>query len=134
MEYPLRVLSYGLVEDSGGAGTHRGGMGLRRDITPVGHDCIFNGAGERFSHQPWGVFGGAPGATGKFVHARLDGTQEQLEIKPSGIALKAGEVIRVETPGSGGYGPPDNRPEADIAEDRESGKFSDEYVKKHYRR
>ncbi|MEL0114484.1 MAG: hydantoinase B/oxoprolinase family protein, partial [Rickettsiales bacterium] len=33
MEYPLRVLSYGLVEDSGGAGTHRGGMGLRRDIT-----------------------------------------------------------------------------------------------------
>lgn len=134
MEYPLRVLSYGLVEDSGGAGTHRGGMGLRRDITPVGHDCIFNGAGERFSHQPWGVFGGAPGATGKFVHARLDGTQEQLEIKPSGIALKAGEVIRVETPGSGGYGPPDNRSEADIAEDRESGKFSDEYVKKHYRR
>ena len=134
MEYPLRVLSYGLVEDSGGAGTHRGGMGLRRDITPVGHDCIFNGAGERFSHQPWGVFGGAPGATGKFVHTHLDGAQEQLEIKPSGILLKAGEVIRVETPGSGGYGPPANRPEADIAEDRESGKFSDEYMKRYYRR
>ncbi|MEL0020806.1 MAG: hydantoinase B/oxoprolinase family protein, partial [Rickettsiales bacterium] len=133
MEYPLRVLSYGLVEDSGGAGTHRGGMGLRRDITPVGHDCIFNGAGERFSHQPWGVFGGAPGATGKFVHTHLDGAQEQLEIKPSGILLKAGEVIRVETPGSGGYGPPANRPEADIAEDRESGKFSDEYMKRYYR-
>ncbi|MBT5495436.1 MAG: hydantoinase B/oxoprolinase family protein, partial [Alphaproteobacteria bacterium] len=57
MEYPLRVLSYGLVEDSGGVGKYRGGMGLRREITPVGHDCIFNGAGERFSNEPWGVFG-----------------------------------------------------------------------------
>ena len=132
MEYPLRVLSYGLVEDSGGAGTYRGGMGLRREITPVGHDCIFNGAGERFRHAPWGVFGGADGGRGRFLHTHPNSSEEQLEIKPSGIVLKEGAKILVETPGSGGYGAPDQRSEADIETDRRSGKFSDAYLKRHY--
>ena len=64
MEYPLLVEEYNLVEDSGGAGRQRGGMGLRRVISPVDHTCLFNGAGERFRHQPWGLFGGAAGASG----------------------------------------------------------------------
>ena len=132
MEYPLRVLSYGLVEDSGGAGTYRGGMGLRREITPVGHDCIFNGAGERFRHAPWGVFGGADGGRGRFLHTHPNASEEQLEIKPSGIVLKEGAKILVETPGSGGYGAPDQRSEANIETDRRSGKFSDAYLKRHY--
>ena len=132
MEYPLRVLSYGLVEDSGGAGTYRGGMGLRREITPVGHDCIFNGAGERFRHAPWGVFGGADGGRGRFLHTHPNSSEEQLEIKPSGIVLKEGAKILVETPGSGGYGAPDQRSKADIETDRRSGKFSDAYLKRHY--
>ena len=132
MEYPLRVLRYGLVEDSGGAGTYRGGMGLRREITPVGHDCIFNGAGERFRHAPWGVFGGADGGRGRFLHTQPNASEVQLEIKPSGIVLKEGAKILVETPGSGGYGAPDQRSEADIETDRRSGKFSDAYLKRHY--
>jgi len=134
MEYPLRVLSYGLVEDSGGAGKYRGGMGLRREITPVGHDCIFNGAGERFSNEPWAVFGGSSGGTGQFIHTKQDGHEKKLEIKPSGIALKAGEKILVETPGAGGYGAPEERSDAAITDDVESGKFSDAYVKRHYGR
>ena len=134
MEYPLRVLSYGLVEDSGGAGKYRGGMGLRREITPVGHDCIFNGAGERFSNEPWGVFGGSSGGTGQFIHTKQDGLEKKLAIKPSGIALKAGQKILVETPGAGGYGPPEERSDAEIMDDVESGKFSDAYVKRHYGR
>ena len=134
MEYPLRVLSYGLVEDSGGAGKYRGGMGLRREITPVGHDCVFNGAGERFSNEPWGVFGGSSGGTGQFIHTKQDGLEKKLAIKPSGIALKAGEKILVETPGAGGYGAPEERSGAEITDDVESGKFSDAYVKRHYGR
>lgn len=134
MEYPLRVLSYGLVEDSGGAGKYRGGMGLRREITPVGHDCIFNGAGERFSNEPWGVFGGSSGGTGQFIHTKQDGLEKKLAIKPSGIALKAGQKILVETPGAGGYGAPEERSDAEIMDDVESGKFSDAYVKRHYGR
>jgi N-methylhydantoinase B len=134
MEYPLRVLSYGLVENSGGAGKYRGGMGLRREIMPVEHDCIFNGAGERFSNKPWGVFGGSSGGTGQFIHTKQGGHEEKLEIKPSGIVLKAGEKILMETPGAGGYGAPEERSDADITDDLASGKFSDEYVKRHYGR
>jgi N-methylhydantoinase B len=134
MEYPLRVLSYGLVKNSGGAGKYRGGMGLRREIMPVEHDCIFNGAGERFSNKPWGVFGGSSGGTGQFIHTKQDGNMKKLEIKPSGITLKAGEKILVETPGAGGYGAPGERSDAEITDDLESGKFSVAYVKRHYGR
>ncbi len=131
-EYPLRVESYGLVEDSGGAGTYRGGLGLRRVITPVDHECTFNGAGERFRHRPWGLFGGAPGASGRFQLVDARGKARRLDIKPSGITVKPGEKLVVETPGAGGYGPPSRRDAAAIAEDRLSGKFSEAYVRAHY--
>src|SRR5581483_8566649 len=74
MEYPLRVEEYALVEDSGGAGRFRGGMGLRRSVRPVGHVCELNGVGERFRHAPWGIFGGEPGARGRFLLQSADGS------------------------------------------------------------
>jgi len=52
MEYPLLVESYGFVADSGGAGKHRGGLGLRRVVRPVGHTMTFSGQGERFVNKP----------------------------------------------------------------------------------
>ena len=131
-EYPLRVESYGLIEDSGGAGRYRGGMGIRRVIGPVGHDCIFNGAGERFRHRPWGIFGGQAGGSGRFARIAGDGSEEALEIKPAGIALQEGERIVVETPGAGGYGEAQRRDTAAIANDRTSGKFSAEFLQRHY--
>jgi N-methylhydantoinase B len=132
MEYPLRVVRYGLVDDSGGAGRYRGGLGLRRVITPVGHDCLFNGAGERFRNAPWGVFGGEPGGMGRFVHIDGNGREETLDIKPSGIAVKAGDQIVVETPGAGGYGDPATRDADAVEEDRRSGKFSAAWLKEKY--
>ncbi|MBT6277247.1 MAG: hydantoinase B/oxoprolinase family protein [Chromatiales bacterium] len=132
MEYPLRVESYGFIEDSGGAGKYRGGLGLRRVISPVDHDCTFNGAGERFANQPWGIFGAGAGKSGCFVHERSDGSSQQLEIKPSGITLRGDERVVVETPGAGGYGEPSERP-ADLVEvDRASQKFSPDFLAKHY--
>jgi len=132
MEYPLRVESYGFVEDSGGAGRQRGGLGLRRAITPVGHDCTFNGAGERFRHQPWGIFGGEAGASGRFVHRDGQGDEHTLDNKPSGIRVRAGERVTVETPGAGGYGPPAERDAQAIEADRRSGKFSEAYLRRWY--
>ncbi len=134
MEYPLRVVSYGLIEESGGAGRYRGGLGLRRVIAPVGHDCVFNGAGERFRNAPWGVFGGGPGAMGRFLHIDAAGREKALDIKPSGIVVKAGERILVETPGAGGYGPPAERDPAALEEDRRSGKFGAAWIKERYGR
>jgi N-methylhydantoinase B len=132
MEYPLFVEEYGLVEDSGGAGRHRGGMGIRRTISPVGHACTFNGAGERFRHQPWGVFGGAPGRSGRFLHVAASGETRALPVKPAGIRLEAGERVIIDSPGAGGYGRPAERDPEALREDAASGKFSAEYRARHY--
>ncbi|HET7408791.1 MAG TPA: hydantoinase B/oxoprolinase family protein [Paracoccaceae bacterium] len=132
-EYPLRVLSYGFIEDSGGAGQFRGGGGLRRVIQPVDHVCTFNGAGERFRNAPWGVFGGEAGRPGRFVVRRGDG-ETVLEVKPSGLSVAPDEKIVVETPGSGGYGPPADRDPRAVVDDRRSGKFTEEFVATHYAR
>ncbi len=130
-EYPLRVEEYSLVENSGGAGKHRGGMGLRRVLTPVDHSCVFNGAGERFRNQPWGLFGGQPGATGRFLFR--DGEVEQrLDDKPGEVAVAEGDRIIVETPGAGGYGPTAEREKSLVEQDRSSGKFTEDYISRHY--
>ncbi|MGE3916176.1 MAG: hydantoinase B/oxoprolinase family protein [Hyphomicrobiaceae bacterium] len=131
MEYPLRVLEYGFVEDSGGAGRTRGGLGIRRVVTPVGHTCEFSGVGERFVHQPWGLFGGEPGATGQFLLRNQDGSIRRLANKVR-MALAAGQHVIVETPGAGGYGPPSERSAEALAEDRVSGKSSTRYLASRY--
>jgi N-methylhydantoinase B len=132
MEYPLLVESYGLIEDSGGPGRFRGGMGLSRAIRPVGHNCSFNGAIERSTHRPWGVFGGGSGAAGRFVHVTRDAKVEVLATKPSGVLVHSGETIIVESPGAGGYGAPSERSRDAIAADQLSGKFSKSYIDQCY--
>jgi N-methylhydantoinase B len=131
MEYPLLVESYGFVEDSGGAGKHRGGLGLRRVVRPVGHTMTFSGQGERFVNRPWGIFGGGSGGTGKFV--KLSGNSEvELPTKPANLLIKENEAVVVETPGSGGYGKPAERDKAAIENDFASGKFSRDFIKQNY--
>jgi N-methylhydantoinase B len=131
MEYPLLVESYGFVEDSGGAGKHRGGLGLRRVVRPVGHTMTFSGQGERFVNHPWGIFGGGSGGIGKFVKLS-EGKEVPLPTKPANLEVKASEAIVVETPGAGGYGKPAERDPAEIENDFVSGKFSREFIKQHY--
>ena len=131
MEYPLLVESYGFVEDSGGAGKHRGGLGLRRVVRPVGHTMTFSGQGERFVNRPWGIFGGGPGGVGKFV--KLSGGSEvPLPTKPANLLITENEAVMVETPGSGGYGKPSERDKAEIENDFASGKFSRAFIKQNY--
>ena len=130
-EYPLRVEEYSLVEDSGGAGKHRGGMGLRRVVTPVAHECVFNGVGERFRHRPWGLEGGVAGAPGQFLVRDADG-ERRLDDKPGEVRVPARTRIVVETPGAGGLGAPSERTAEAVERDRRSGKFSASYIERHY--
>jgi N-methylhydantoinase B len=87
-------------------------MGLRRVVRPVGHDCDFNGAGERFINPPWGVFGGQSGGTGRFAVVRA----------ASGTGGSEADKVIIETPGAGGYGDPALRTADDIARDAQAGK------------
>ena len=131
MEYPLLVEEYSLVTDSAGAGRFRGGMGLRRVVRPRGHDCIFNGAGERFRHPPWGLFGGAPGGMGRFL-LRTESGESRLEDKPDQVAIGPDDAVVIETPGAGGFKLPADRTAEAVAGDRATGKFSEEYLNRYY--
>ena len=131
-EYPLMIERYELVEDSGGAGTWRGGLGLRRVYRPLGHVVNFSGQGERCVHAPWGVFGGGPGATGRFELRSDDGEVTRIANKPSSLEVGPDTAIVVTTAGAGGYGPAGERDAEAIAEDHRSGKFSPAYLEREY--
>ncbi len=112
-EYPLLVERYELVSGSGGAGRNRGGMGLRRDIRVLDHQAAFRGATSRRLSQPWGLFGGLPGGKARIRLQHPDGT---IESKFQTL-LESGDVISVVTAGSGGYGPPGERPRQQLLDD-----------------
>ena len=97
LEFPLRVVAYALRRGSGGAGAHRGGDGVVRELEALA-DMRYSLLTERRRHAPPGADGGEPGARGRNL---LDG--EELAPKASG-SLRAGQRLRIETPGGGGHG------------------------------
>ena len=132
MEYPLRVDRYGFIPDSGGAGKYRGGLGLQRVVRPIGHTCIFNGVGERFRNNPWGIFDGCAGKSGSFWLEEDQCLPVQLSHKSPDMPLKPIQALVVNTPGAGGYGDPKKRSKELIRVDKVSGKFSDKFLSKFY--
>ena len=131
-EYPLLVERYELVEDSGGAGKWRGGMGLRRVYRGLGHTLTFSGQGERAVTPPWGLFGGKGGGTGSISLINPDGSKEELDIKPASLQVEPTKAVCIETPGAGGYGAPVDRDKESLLEDFKSKKFSRSFLKEHY--
>jgi N-methylhydantoinase B len=97
--YPLRVRRYALRRGSGGAGRHRGGDGVIRELEAL-EPCRFSVVSERRTRSPAGARGGKSGAPG---HNLLSG--EEIPAKAT-IDLDAGDVVTIETPGGGGYGSP----------------------------
>jgi N-methylhydantoinase B len=102
--YPLRVRRYSLRPDSGGQGKYRGGDGIVREIEVLTEADVTLLADRRLG-RPYGLKGGEPGAAGRTEVLRSDGSRQQLAGKAS-VRVKAGERIRVETPGGGGWGRP----------------------------
>src|ERR1700756_2710219 len=100
--YPLRVRRYGLRSGSGGAGQHRGGDGIVREIQVL-TDAEVTLLADRRVRGPWGLHGGAEGAAGKATILRAHGSHEKLPGKFN-IRLRKGEAIRIESPAGGGWG------------------------------
>jgi N-methylhydantoinase B len=132
-EYPLLIERYELIQDSGGAGRFRGGLGLRRVYRGLRHSATFSGQSERTVHRPYGLFGGKPGRSGKIEIIHDDGRIEKLAIKPASLKVPPSAVVSIETPGAGGYGPPIERSDSLIADDLASGKFSETFVRSNYK-
>jgi N-methylhydantoinase B len=126
LEYPLTLLRYELVNGSAGAGTWRGGMGLRR-VYRIEADCRFSVEGGRLSVYPWGLEGGLQ-ATGS--HFDFGNGQQNL---PGTVQLKAGQVVELVTPGGGGYGSPSGRSLEAIRRDIKEERITAEFAERVYR-
>ncbi len=102
-ELPLRVREYALRRGSGGAGAHRGGDGVVRELEALA-DMDFSLIAERRRHAPPGADGGGPGLPGRDALIG-DDLARALPGKATG-RLRRGERLRLETPGGGGHGSP----------------------------
>jgi N-methylhydantoinase B len=100
-DYPLRVRRYALRRDSGGLGSRRGGNGLIRELEFLAPATV-TVLSERRAIPPYGLAGGAPGATGENALSHC-GKEQRLPGKASFHADR-GDVLRIETPGGGGLG------------------------------
>jgi 5-oxoprolinase (ATP-hydrolysing) len=100
--YPVRLLEFSLRRGSGGAGRRRGGDGLVRRYlftAPLTVTLLT----ERRELRPYGLKGGEPGSAGRNSVEWRDGRTERLPGKCS-LQVEAGDSLRIETPGGGGYG------------------------------
>ncbi|HZJ27779.1 MAG TPA: hydantoinase B/oxoprolinase family protein [Acidimicrobiia bacterium] len=104
--YPMRVRRYTLRRHSGGAGEHPGGEGIERELE-LAVDATVSLITERRVSRPWGLAGGEPGAPGEnWLLPSGDETRAERLPDKCTIAVRAGDVLRILTPGGGGWGHP----------------------------
>jgi len=103
---PVRVLRYGLREGSGGAGQHRGGLGICREYAFDAAATVTINS-ERRRYAPYGLQGGAPGMPGR-NRVVSDGVETEVGAKAT-VRVQAGDRLIVETPGGGGWGRAESR-------------------------
>jgi 5-oxoprolinase (ATP-hydrolysing) len=102
--YPVRLRRFAIRRGSGGGGLHPGGDGVVREFefrSPVEAALVTN----RRTTAPFGLAGGADGSPGRNTWIRTDGELRDLG-STAQFSVEAGDVVRIETPGGGGYGPP----------------------------
>lgn len=119
-ELPLTITRYGLLPGSGGAGRYRGGLGLVREWRIDAQEAVFTANAERFRFRPYGLAGGEPGSAGRLLLLRGNEVRS-LGSKVNNLRLRRGDVIRLETSGGGGFGPPEERAAEARARDRALG-------------
>ncbi|NLV81593.1 MAG: hydantoinase B/oxoprolinase family protein [Synergistaceae bacterium] len=108
MAYPIFVTKYALIPETEGAGEFRGGLGLTREVVLLDHDAYVTLSTERSFTEPWGLFGGKPGAHSECLLEAPDGTRTPLPARMSKI-IPANHKIVYRTPGGGGMGNPFSR-------------------------
>jgi N-methylhydantoinase B len=123
-KFPLVIERYALVPDSGGAGRHRGGLGVER-VVRARTDITLNTQIERAHCRPWGLEGGRDGK-GNSVALRF-GSHWKTDFPNAKVLvaqIKAGDAFRLRSGGGGGYGSPLDRPVEDVRNDVRQGYVS----------
>jgi 5-oxoprolinase (ATP-hydrolysing) len=108
--YPVRLVEFAVRAGSGGGGMHTGGDGIVRELQFLQPMQVSLITSRRGPYRPYGLAGGEPGQLGANWRISADGRQRDRLAACVELQLAAGERIRIETPGGGGYGPPSAMP------------------------
>lgn len=134
-QYPILIHKYGLVQDSGGAGFHRGGCGTEWEVEPLNHNMTVIAFGEGRQIPTMGASGAENRLPEKKLGSlsidHLDGTQKVFR-QNTLIEIKPGERARNVNPGGGGYGNPFARSEEKVLRDVREGIVSREAAAEEY--
>jgi N-methylhydantoinase B len=128
--FPLRIDVYETIPDSGGAGFHRGGNGIRivYCFLEPGEVSVHD---DRWLTYPWGVNGGEPGRRSRKILERADGTREILPSKCDHVVVATGDRLHFETWGGGGWGNPLDRDPLRVAADVARGLVTPEGARRY---
>ncbi len=129
-QHPIRIDEYALIPDSGGAGRYRGGLGLARQYTLLNPEATLQLRSDRMKFLPYGLAGGRPARPTRNI---LNPAREaRLMPGKFGITLRAGDTIRHEQPGGGGFGDPLTRDPAAVAADARAEKVTVAHAREAY--
>ena len=131
MEYPIRIHKAVLREDAGGAGRYRGGVGLEKEFEIVDGECEITHRGDRHFTQPWGLFGGKPGAKWSTTVTRHNKDSFKVPARLR-FPLRPGDRMLCLTGAGGGYGDPLEREPEKVRDDVLDRKVSIEQARNSY--
>jgi N-methylhydantoinase B len=129
--FPLLIEEAGIVPDSGGAGFHRGGCGVRKVFCFQEHGEV-SIIDDRHASHPWGIGGGRCGGCSRKLLLHADGREQVLPGKVDFVAVMPGDRLVYETAGAGGWGDPLQRPYSRVVADVEKGFVSAAAACEHY--
>ncbi|AEM42827.1 hydantoinase B/oxoprolinase family protein [Ketogulonicigenium vulgare] len=132
MGYPVRLLRYGVLPDSGGPGKFRGGVGIVREYEILADEAQIAIRIDGVQNPPWGIGGGMSGGVGAATVNPGQANERKLPPLSEGTKLHYGDILRIETGGGGGYGHPHDRAPADVLEDVLGGFVTAEAAEKYY--
>ncbi len=130
-EFPVEVLRFELIPDSGGAGRQRGGLGFVREYRVLGESRL-SVRGDKHATRPRGREGGLDGRAGAAVVNPGSPLERRLPARAGDVQLQAGDVLRIERAGGGGYGEPLSRPPEMVLRDVREGYVSSEAARGEY--
>jgi N-methylhydantoinase B len=130
--YPVMFTQWALRPDSAGAGTHRGGVGAIYEIESLTDADVFL-LGERGRFAPFGVSGGLPASLNQFFWQTDQGERSPpMASKVANVKIRAGQRVRLESPGGGGWGNPLRRDPQRVARDVRLGYVSAQTASRDY--
>ena len=120
-EVPVKIVRYGLAQDSGGPGRHRGGGGTTLEFEIASPDSVVTARNrDRSRFTPWGLAGGSPGKASAFL--LNPGTEREVNLGNTDVVtVQPGDVVRITSAGAGGQGDALDRPPARVLEDVQRG-------------